>query len=124
MLLRLGILHKLFPATIGPARLPNRMLDLAKVCATTFEPFLNRPFQMRSDSAKVELQLIRVSEFKHGRAQEGFRIPFSIEFKSGPGHQWPQGVYRLFHDTLGEMELFIVPVGADSTGCYYEAAFN
>jgi hypothetical protein len=100
------------------------MLDLAKVSASTFEPFLNRPFQMRSDSAEVDLQLIRVSLSKYGPAQEGGRIPFSIEFKSGPGQPWPQGTYRLANETLGAMELFLVPVGADAGGCYYEAVFS
>jgi hypothetical protein len=100
------------------------MLDLAKVSATAFEPFLNRPFQMLSDSAQIELQLIRVSQSKHGGAQEGGRIPFSIEFKSGPGQPWPQGIYRLANETLGAMELFVVPLGTDANGCYYEAVFN
>ena len=36
----------------------------------------------------------------------------------------PQGIHRLTHSNLGELELFLVPVGRDSAGFQYEAAFN
>jgi hypothetical protein len=35
-----------------------------------------------------------------------------------------QGMYELQHAHLGTLELFLVPVGQDHTGLYYEAVFN
>ena len=35
-----------------------------------------------------------------------------------------QGMYQLQHDQLGALELFLVPVGRDHEGLYYEAVFN
>jgi hypothetical protein len=34
-----------------------------------------------------------------------------------------QGTYRLSHPQLGELELFLVPLGPAAEGMQYEAAF-
>jgi hypothetical protein len=36
----------------------------------------------------------------------------------------PQGIYRVTCVALGTMEIFLVQVGADKTGAYFEAIFN
>jgi hypothetical protein len=33
-------------------------------------------------------------------------------------------MYQLQHERLGAFELFLVPVGQDQDGVYYEAVFN
>jgi hypothetical protein len=33
-------------------------------------------------------------------------------------------MYRMQHDQLGKLELFLVPVGQDQRCIYYEAVFN
>jgi hypothetical protein len=35
-----------------------------------------------------------------------------------------QGSYRLEHQSLSAMELFLVPVKRDATGVFFEAVFN
>jgi hypothetical protein len=35
----------------------------------------------------------------------------------------PQGLYHLDHPVMGELELFLVPIGADRDGVTYEAVF-
>jgi hypothetical protein len=35
----------------------------------------------------------------------------------------PQGIQRLSHAELGELDLFLVPIGPDAQGMRYEAAF-
>lgn len=51
------------------------------------------------------------------------RLQFSLVFR-GPGEPiLPQGSYALVHEELGELELFLVPIGRDSEGVRYEAAF-
>ncbi|MCB2154819.1 hypothetical protein KQI84_08015 [bacterium] len=55
---------------------------------------------------------------------EGKRRPFSVII-SGPREPiLPQGIYTLRHEKLGELELFIVPIGNDSDGTRYEIVFN
>ncbi len=51
-------------------------------------------------------------------------LTFSLLFE-GPPQRHPQGSYRLRHDQLKEIELFLVPVGLIKRGgVQYEAVFN
>ena len=36
----------------------------------------------------------------------------------------PQGTYPMEHETLGRLEVFLVPLGPDAQGMRYEAVFN
>lgn len=50
--------------------------------------------------------------------------PFALLFR-GPGDKpLPQRIYSITHDKMGELTLFLVPVGIDEHGRYYEALFN
>jgi hypothetical protein len=51
------------------------------------------------------------------------RPPFSLIFRPPPGYAFSQGTYRLHHATLGELELFLVPVQPDEQGLRLEAVF-
>lgn len=41
------------------------------------------------------------------------RDPFALLFKGPAGVRLPQGTYRVQHDQLGEVGMFMVPVGSD-----------
>jgi hypothetical protein len=51
------------------------------------------------------------------------RRQFSLVFRAATAQVWQQGVYLLTHPELGELELFLVPIGSDADGVRYEAAF-
>ena len=51
------------------------------------------------------------------------RRQFSLVFRAPATQVWPQGTYGLSHEELGELELFLVPIGSDAEGVRYEAAF-
>ncbi|HEY1796189.1 MAG TPA: hypothetical protein VGG57_08715 [Stellaceae bacterium] len=52
------------------------------------------------------------------------RPPFSLIF-IGPGDAvLPQQLYRLTHEEIGEIIIFLVPVGRDDHGILYQAIFN
>ncbi|WP_134740194.1 hypothetical protein [Nocardioides sp. 503] len=51
------------------------------------------------------------------------RLQFSLVFGGPAAPALPQGSYALAHEELGELELFLVPIGADADGVRYEAAF-
>jgi hypothetical protein len=60
-----------------------------------------------------------------GRGREierepGGRAPFSLVFLGGPNPPLPQRIYRVEHDRLGVMEIFLVPIAADR----YQAVFT
>ena len=71
-----------------------------------------------SDSA--ELELVEVSELGKGPHQE----MFSAVFRCPSETVWPQGIYHLAHERMGEFDLFLVPTNKDPQGVYYEAVFN
>lgn len=60
-----------------------------------------------------------------------FRAPFAVLFHDPLEPVLPQGIYRLEHEQLGVLELFIVPIGPDEpsepgrqpTAMRYEAVF-
>ncbi|MCF8477810.1 MAG: hypothetical protein K9G60_12345 [Pseudolabrys sp.] len=54
----------------------------------------------------------------------GLRPPFSLTFLAKDPRVLPQRLYRLEHNGLGEIELFLVPVGKDTNGVSYQATFN
>lgn len=52
--------------------------------------------------------------------------PFTLLFKSAESGFLPQGIYRLQHESMGALEIFLVPVGPDKNGqgMCYESIFN
>jgi len=49
---------------------------------------------------------------------------FSLFFHGPMEFCLPQGIHKLLHNDLGEIDLFLVPVGKDKDGYQYEAVFN
>ena len=86
-----------------------------------FAAALNTRFQVTVEGADtIELELVEVSDLIASRRQEKFSLLFQ-----GPLHVLlPQQIYRMANAQLGEIELFIVPVGMNETGYSYEAVFN
>lgn len=75
-------------------------------------------------SAYVELVEVTESVELGGAGPGGQqRRQFSLVFRGGPTAPLPQATYRLRHDDLGHLDLFLVPVGPDDVAMRYEAAF-
>ena len=53
------------------------------------------------------------------------RVPFSLLFHAADrDRHWPQQTFRLRHAELGELELFLVPLGPDERGMQYQAVIS
>jgi hypothetical protein len=50
--------------------------------------------------------------------------PFSVIFRASERVAAPQKIYRVEHESLGAMDIFLVPLGPDAKGMRYEAIFN
>jgi hypothetical protein len=75
---------------------------------------------MGEHAGRFSLELFQVSEEKSTQKQEVFSILFR-----GPADKFmPQRIHKLKHHRLGEMDIFLVPVGHDKEGFYYQAVFN
>jgi hypothetical protein len=82
-------------------------------------------------SPSFEARLAEVSGHAENLPGE-FRAPFALIFHGPPEPVRPQGIYRVEHDQLGTLELFLVPVGPDApaepgrepAAMRYEAVFG
>ena len=71
-----------------------------------------------------ELKLDEASPLPSSNPKPGFRSPFSLIFLNTDGLLIPQRLYRMKHDGIGEVTIFIVPIGKDQRGVSYQAVFN
>ena len=52
------------------------------------------------------------------------RAPFSLLFRGPMTPILPQRIYRIDHDTMGSLDIFLVPTGPRDGGMAYEAIFT
>lgn len=101
---------------------------LESIDMTTFSGRVGEVFRlMLHDATVLETRLIEVTPATGGSENSAAsvrRTPFSLVFRSPPGAPLPQHIYRLEHDEVGVLELFLVPIGPDAHGMRYEAVFG
>lgn len=92
--------------------LPNR---------ETFAEHLNTNFTAQTDAEKeFEITLVEAKSIISNKIQECFALLFCAP----PDAPAVQQSFQLDHNTLGKMELFLVPVKKNEDGLFYEAVFN
>jgi len=85
-----------------------------------FAKHLHEKFRIRLNEQTIEAELTEISELLLSPRQERF----SIVFRTSNEMLLEQGLHPFEHDQMGNFELFIVPIGRDEDGTYYEAVFN
>ena len=88
-----------------------------------FNGVLNQAFTLELNGSTYPLELISVDRLVDS-ATVGDRVAFSIVFRGDSELNLEQQIYHISQDTLGDMELFIVPIGPDDKGMRYEAVFT
>jgi hypothetical protein len=97
---------------------------LEKLTAENFSPLLEQEFQIELEHNKTLLvRLIEVSINNQSEQREG-RQSFSIIFRGPRDFPFEQGTYQVSNETLGEVHIFLVPIGPDEKGLCMEAVFN
>jgi hypothetical protein len=95
---------------------------------TTFAGRVGEVFRLTVDErTTISSRLIAVTPASGASSRPtraGGRTPFSLVFRSPPGGPLPQRIYRLQHEELGALDLFLVPIGPDADGMCYEAVFS
>lgn len=100
------------------------MLELNKLTRADFSPYLNQTFYICPEGMEpfaVELIQAQDSTFASPVTK---RKPFSLIFRGPPEFYVPQRIYKIEHDEMGTLELFIVPIGPDERGMRYQAVFS
>jgi hypothetical protein len=92
------------------------MLDTLTV--DDFRALQGDRFRIAPEGAPAfEVELVEVTEIPR---DPGGRTPFSLIFRGGPNPPVEQRIYRVEHDKLGELEIFLVPLAVDQ----YQAVFS
>src|SRR2546429_8049401 len=89
-----------------------------------FSQHLNSRFKLTLQDQNLELELIEVKAYLPQANEQSGMERFSIYFHGPVKIRLPQSVYRLEHEQMGELEIFLVPVSQKEKGFRYEAVFN
>jgi len=86
-----------------------------------FAEVLGSSFVLKTtEGQSVDLRLVEVS----GIRERPHQFSFSIVFSVAQGYTVEQGLYDLEHESLGTVQLFLVPVDETPEGMKLEAVFN
>ncbi|HEX8560085.1 MAG TPA: hypothetical protein VF668_18455 [Pyrinomonadaceae bacterium] len=98
---------------------------LARPTEEEFRRHLGTKFAVRVNAPRpVELELDEVRGYGSQPNEPGGMERFSLFFY-GPGDiMLTQGSFSLEHPEMGDLLLFMVPVGQDARGFRYEVIFN
>lgn len=86
-----------------------------------FSGRVGETFRLVDGEETVDIELIEAVSVP-GKAFS--RPPFSIVFRLPEEFAQEQQTRRIVHDGLGEMDLFLVPIGPGETGIQCEAVFT
>lgn len=75
-----------------------------------------------TDNDALTFVLVEVSGL--GTKPGAEREPYSLIFRGPADPVLEQGIVPMQHPDLGEVSIFLVPIGPDSTGMCYEAVFT
>jgi len=97
------------------------MVDVADLRADHFVPLKHGRFRITLEDGDVEITLAAIKSGNPGMRKGG---AFSLLWQGPAEPILGQGVYPLAHETLGQFEVFIVPIGRADQHAIYQAVFN
>jgi hypothetical protein len=90
-----------------------------------FESCVDATFRLTIDEEPaLELTLDRVELSKTEPSSEDSRQPFSLIFRGPLERALCQQICSLENESLGALEIFLVPIGPAGDAMQYEAVFN
>ena len=97
----------------------------AKISEEAFRENLNTKFRVRAEAPRpFELELIEVKSYDAAENDQRGLERFSLFFRGPADIYVPQGTYSLEHESMGALDIFVVPVARDASGFLYESVFN
>jgi hypothetical protein len=104
-------------------------MELAELTPEHFDPLVGERFTVGASESRVdagmpellELELAAIERLPPHRYRAA---PFTLAFRGPRRQPLTQGTYALGHPRLGDLELFLVPIGGDASTLTYEAIFN
>lgn len=101
-------------------------MQLEELTLESFEPHVGTNFTIRfSDREPMELKITGVRlVMERVQSTKLKRQPFVVYLESADSLMLPQRMYPFSHDVLGDLPIFIVPVGREDGVSRYEAVFT
>ena len=102
------------------------MLETKRLEFSDFSSLVGSSFHIHNSSShSLPLELLEAKKIGNSSAQQNTQIDsFSLLLRGPRDSVLPQQIYSFTHSQLGELSLFLVPVGQDSDGIRYEVIFN
>lgn len=101
------------------------MLDIRTATLEQFTPCLQQSFVLHhAQAGDVELRLVEAKALRAHAPASGRRQGYSLLFRGPLEPLLPQAIHALSNRTLGELRLFLVPVGPEGGGMGYEAVIT
>jgi len=86
-----------------------------------FAKHMNTKFLMHvGESGAIEIELISARQMTLTEEQD----EYSLLFLGPDNSPAAQGIYRLTHEAMGSLDVFLVPIRKNEKGLTYEAVFN
>ena len=97
---------------------------LESLTVDTFTPRIGERFRLLIDAGTtMPMELFDATTLGSSGSALG-RTPFSILFRGPMTPVLQQRIYRLDHEAMGSLDLFLVPIGPRDGGMVYEAIFT
>lgn len=88
-----------------------------------WEAYLNETFKIDLDGqGELDVQLTKITG--NGRRRNGHREGYALEFAGPLEPRLIQRIYKIGHERMGQLEIFLVPVASMDGKIYYEAVFT
>lgn len=87
-----------------------------------FESIVGETIELETGESCFQAKVDSVELLRKNPDQE--RQPFSVELLADIADNHAQQIYQLSHPTLGELSLFVVPIGPEKGGMLYQVVFN
>ena len=95
---------------------------LKDITHKSFESIVGETVELKAGDASFQAVVETVSLLRQNSGPG--RQPFSVELQAHEDVSHGQQMYQLSHPGLGELNLFMVPVGPGKRGMCYEIVFN
>ena len=97
---------------------------MAALTEAEFSRHLNTDFDLSFGDEQLQLRLVAVKPYLPQATEQSGMERFSLFFDGALDRYLPQRLYRLTHEAMGELDIFLVPIEKKENAFRYEAVFN
>ncbi len=93
-------------------------MELSEMTLEHFRTLLTQEFKLEKSDVAFTLLEANAQSTRESAPRTAFSLLFASPVPA------PQGTYALLHNSLGRLEIFLVPIAKDGEGVQLEAVFS